>query len=192
MNNIIRPLFMSFVFLTVVTGLGYPLLVTAIGQTFFPYQANGSLIERQGKVIGSQLIGQHFSEPHYFWGRLSATSPFPYNSGLSGGSNLGPLNPALIQNVQARLDALHAADPANKAAVPVDLVTASASGLDPEISLAAVQYQLKRVAIARHLPEARLQTLVNEHVHRPWLVFLGEMRVNVLALNLALDAMIHP
>ncbi|WNV06180.1 potassium-transporting ATPase subunit KdpC [Candidatus Methylospira mobilis] len=192
MNNIIRPLFTSFIFLTLVTGVGYPLLVTAIGQKFFPYQANGSLIERQGKVIGSQLIGQSFTEPQYFWGRLSATSPTPYNSGLSGGSNLGPLNPALLQNAQARLDALHAADPGNQAAVPIDLVTSSASGLDPEISLAAVEYQLKRVANSRHLSEARLRALVNAQVQHPWLGFVGETRANVLTLNLALDAMIHP
>ncbi|HUL11064.1 MAG TPA: potassium-transporting ATPase subunit KdpC [Methylococcaceae bacterium] len=192
MNSLLRPLLTTFLFLAAVTGLGYPLLVTGIAQVFFPEQANGSLIVRDGRSVGSRLIGQNFSSDRYFWGRLSATAPFPYNAGLSGGSNLGPLNPALVQAVQGRVDALRSADPSQSAPVPVDLATASASGLDPHISAAAAEYQAARVARARNLPEATVKNLVLSHTEHRALGFFGEPRVNVLELNLALDGLGPP
>ncbi|MCC6167621.1 MAG: potassium-transporting ATPase subunit KdpC [Caldilineaceae bacterium] len=174
---------------TLVTGLLYPLAITGIAQVVFPKQANGSLIYEDGRPVGSSLIGQSFDDPRYFWGRLSATAPVPYNAAASSGSNYGPLNGALLAAVQARIDALRSADPDNTAPVPVDLVTASASGLDPHISPAAAEYQVTRVAKARGLPEDAVRQLVVKHsLGRQW-GFLGEPRVNVLELNLALDAL---
>ncbi len=183
----LRPALMSLIIFTVVTGIAYPLLVTGIAQAVFPYQANGSLIVKDGKVVGSALIGQVFDEPKYFWGRPSATSPFGYNAASSSGSNLSPTNPDLIKAVQGRVDALRAADPENKAPVPVDLVTASGSGLDPHISPAAALYQVSRVARERKLSPDAVRALVEKHTEGRTLGFLGEPRVNVLALNLALD-----
>ena len=174
--------------LTVVTGVAYPLVVTGIAQLVFPREANGSLVLNDGQVVGSTLIGQAFDDPKYFWSRPSATSPSPYNAGSSSGSNQGPTNPALYEAVKGRVDALRAADPGNRAPVPVDLVTASASGLDPHISPAAALYQAGRVARARNVDEPKVRALVERHIEgRTWGV-LGEPRVNVLALNLALDA----
>jgi potassium-transporting ATPase KdpC subunit len=173
--------------LTVVTGIIYPLIVTGIAQTVFPSQANGSLIVKDGRPVGSALIGQPFDDPRYFWSRPSATSPFPDNAGSSAGSNLSPTNPDLVKAVQGRVDALRAADPGNTAPVPVDLVTASGSGLDPDISPAAALYQVPRVARARGLDAERVRELVARHTVGRFLGVLGEPRVNVLALNLALD-----
>ncbi len=178
--------------LTLVTGVAYPLLVTGIAQAAFPRQANGSLIVKGGKAVGSRLIGQSFDDPKYFWGRLSATTdsngkPLPYNGGSSVGSNLGPTNPALIDEVKGRIDALKAAEPDNLAPIPIDLVTSSGSGLDPEISPAGAQYQVHRVAKARGLDDARVAALVAEHTEGRQLGILGEPRVNVLELNMALD-----
>jgi len=182
-----RAAVVSLVVLTVVTGVVYPLLVTSIAQVVFPHQANGSLIVKNGKIVGSALIGQPFDDPKYFWSRPSATSPYGYNAAASSGSNLSPTNPALVKAVQDRVDALRAADPDNKAPVPVDLVTASASGLDPHISPAAALFQVDRVAKARKLDSAAMRRLVEQHTEgRQW-GFFGEPRVNVLALNLALD-----
>ena len=187
MKTLIRPALTIFLLLTLITGVVYPLLVTAISAAAMPAQARGSLIEVDGKVLGSALIGQNFSDPKYFWARPSATGPQPYNAAASSGSNLGPLNPTLIDNAKARIEALHAADPTNSAPIPVDLVTASASGLDPHITPAAANYQAMRVARVRHLDIARVRELVESHTEgRQWSVF-GEPRVNVLALNLALD-----
>jgi len=183
----LKPALLIFVILTLITGAAYPALVTAIAQLAFKGEANGSLIERGGKTVGSRLIGQPFSDPKYFWGRPSATAPMPYNAGASGGSNQGPLNPALEDAVKARIAALKAADPGNGAAIPVDLVTASGSGLDPHISPAAATYQVARVARVRGLAPEAVQQLVAAHTEGRQLGFLGEPRVNVLALNLALD-----
>ncbi len=180
-------LLMLLVF-TVITGVLYPLAVTGIAQAVFPRQANGSLIRQHGQVIGSALIGQPFRSPRYFWSRPSATTPFPDNSLASGGSNLGPTNPVLLQQVKARIAALHAADPSQHAPIPVDLVTASGSGLDPDISPAAALYQVPRIARLRHLSEQRVRALVARYTTLRQLGFLGEPRVNVLELNLALDA----
>jgi K+-transporting ATPase ATPase C chain len=192
MNTVLRPLLDVFVALSILTGLAYPLAVTGIAKAAFPKQAAGSLVERDGKVVGSTLIGQHFSDPKHFWSRPSATSPGPNNAANSGGSNLGPSNPALVDAVKGRIAALRRADPGNTAPVPVDLVTASASGLDPEISLAAAQYQAARVAMARGLPVERVRALIGEHALGQRLRFLGESRANVLELNLALDALARP
>jgi K+-transporting ATPase ATPase C chain len=192
MNTVLRPLLVVFVALSILTGLAYPLAVTGIAKAAFPKQAAGSLVERDGKVVGSTLIGQHFSDPKHFWSRPSATSPGPNNAANSGGSNLGPSNPALVDAVKGRIAALRRADPGNTAPVPVDLVTASASGLDPEISLAAAQYQAARVAMARGLPVERVRALIGEHALGQRLRFLGEPRANVLELNLALDALARP
>ena len=189
MKDQIRPALTMLVILTLLTGLAYPLAVTGLAQLFFPDQANGSLIVRDGKVIGSQLIGQYFDKPEYFWPRPSATTPFPYNASASGGSNLGPTNPALIEAVKARVAALRAADPGNELPIPVDLVTASGSGLDPHISPAAALYQLKRVARTRGLDENTVQALVTQHTEGRQFGLLGERRVNVLLLNLALDSL---
>jgi potassium-transporting ATPase KdpC subunit len=190
----LRPALAALVALTIITGIIYPLVVTGIAQVVFPYQANGSSITGpDGKPAGSALIGQQFDDPKYFWGRLSATGPVPYTAfnadKLTGssGSNYGPLNPALKDAVQARIDALKAADPTNTALIPVDLVTASASGLDPHISPAAAEYQVARVAQARGLDVAQVRNLVAQHTEGRQLGFLGEPRVNVLELNLALD-----
>lgn len=188
MNTVLRPALFLFVILSLLTGLAYPLLVTGVAQALFADQANGSLIAANDKTVGSRLIGQAFADPGHFWSRPSATGPMAYNAAASGGSNLGPLNPALTDAVKARVDALRAADPGNTAAVPVDLVTASASGLDPDISRAAADYQVARVARVRGLPVGTVQALVDTHTTRPWLGFLGEARVNVLSLNLALQA----
>ncbi len=187
MASLFRPALMLFVMLSVLTGAVYPLAVTGLAQWLFPYQAHGSLVTRNGVAVGSQLIGQHFTSPAYFWGRPSATAPYPYNATASSGSNLGPLNPALTEAVKARIDALRATDPDHDQPVPVDLVTASASGLDPDISLAAAYYQATRVAKTRKLPIEQLRTLIEQHAERPWLGIFGEPRVNVLALNIALD-----
>ena len=187
MNTLIRPAVTLLVLLSIITGLIYPLLVTGIGQAAFPAQAAGSLIERDGKLIGSRLIGQNSTDPQYFWSRPSATAPQPYNAAASGGSNLGPLNPALKDAVDARVQALRAADPDNTQPIPVDLVTASASGLDPHISPAAADYQIARVAQARGLAPEIVRKLVAAWTEdRQWGIF-GEPRVNVLELNLALD-----
>lgn len=183
----LRPAIMVLVLLTLVTGVAYPLLVTGIAQAVFPFQAQGSLVVKEGKVVGSTLIGQPFDDPKYFWSRPSATSPFADNAGSSSGSNLSPTNPDLIKAVQGRVDALRAADPGNTAPVPVDLVTASGSGLDPHISPAAALYQVARVARVRKLDPEAVRQLVERHIEGRTLGFLGEPRVNVLALNLALD-----
>jgi len=185
----LKPALVVLVLLSLVTGVAYPLIVTGIAQAVFPSQANGSLILHDGKPVGSSLIGQPFDDPKYFWGRLSATGPFPYNAGASNGSNLGPINPALHAAAKGRIDALREANPGNQAPVPVDLVTASGSGLDPDISPAAAFYQVPRVARARHLDEARVRELVHTHIRHRQLGLLGEPRVNVLRLNLALDGM---
>ena len=188
MNAILRPTLVLFTALTLLTGVVYPLVVTGVGQAAFPHEAAGSLVLREGKSVGSELIGQNFSDPKHVWGRPSATGPQPYNSAASGGSNQGPLNPALVEAVKARIQALRDADPGNTAAVPVDLVTASASGLDPHISPAAAAYQVVRVARARGLPLAQVQALVAQQTEQPLAGFLGEPRVHVLRLNLALDS----
>jgi K+-transporting ATPase ATPase C chain len=183
----LRPVLMVFLLLTLLTGIAYPLLVTGVAQLALPGKANGSLIRREGGYTGSELIGQPFNEPKYFWGRLSATPDFPYNSASSSGSNLGPSNPALVEAVRARVEALQKADPGNKSSIPIDLVTSSGSGLDPHISPAAALYQVSRVARVRGLSEDQVRRLVEQFTEPRQLGFLGEPRVNVLNLNLALD-----
>lgn len=193
MKSQFRPALVTLLFFSILVGLVYPLVVTGFAQVVFPLQANGSLIIDNEKAIGSNLVGQSFDDPKYFWGRLSATGTFPYNAfnaeNLTGssGSNYGPLNPALLDAAQARVDALKAADPANTALIPVDLVTASGSGLDPHISIAAALYQVSRVAKARGMSQDAVRTLVNQYTEERQFGFLGEPRVNVLRLNLALD-----
>jgi potassium-transporting ATPase KdpC subunit len=188
MNGIIRPAIVLFLTLTVLTGIVYPFTVTGLAQLLFHDQAEGSVLMADGHAVGSRIIGQSFSEPKYFWSRPSATAPQPYNAIASGGSNQGPLNPALTDAVKSRIDALKAADPTNPLPIPVDLVTASASGLDPDISIAAARYQAAHVARARGLDPASVQSLIDAHSHGRLLGILGEPRVNVLELNLALDA----
>jgi K+-transporting ATPase ATPase C chain len=185
----LKPAFLMLLLLTLLTGVVYPLVVTGISQVAFPAKANGSLITRADQAVGSSLIGQPFSGAKYFWSRPSATSPYPYNAAASSGSNQGPSNPALTDAVTARVKALRDADPDNKASVPVDLVTASASGLDPHISLAAAEYQINRVARTRHLDPSKVRALVVENTEGRQLGVLGEPGVNVLRLNLALDAL---
>jgi K+-transporting ATPase ATPase C chain len=187
MSSIVRPALTLFGALTLLCGVLYPAAVTGIGRVAFPHQAGGSLLDAGGQTAGSSLIGQPFSSPRYFWGRPSATAPMAGNAAGSGGSNQGPTNPALLDAVKARVEALRQADPGNRAPVPVDLVAASASGIDPDISLAAADYQAARVAKARRLPEAQVRALIAAQREVPALGFLGEPRVNVLALNLALD-----
>jgi len=184
----LRPTLVTFALFSVLLGLIYPGVVTGLAQVVFPYQANGSVMQSGGQAAGSALIGQPFDDPKYFWGRLSATSPFPYNSASSSGSNYGPMNPDYLKAVQARVDALHAADPGNTAPIPVDLVTASGSGLDPQISIAAALYQAPRVARVRNLSPDAVRALVARYTEDRQLGFLGEPRVDVLPLNLALDA----
>jgi K+-transporting ATPase ATPase C chain len=188
MNTLIRPAVTFFVLLSLITGVAYPLLVTAVSQGEFAEQANGSILMSKGKAIGSSLIGQPFTETRYFWSRPSATGPAPYNAAASSGSNLGPLNPALADAVKARVEALRAADPSNASPVPADLVTASASGLDPHISLAAAYYQAGRVAQARGLPKADVEALIERNARHTLFGIFGEPRINVLELNLALDS----
>jgi len=188
-RSALRPALVLLAVLTVLTGVVYPLAVTGIAQLLFPRAAAGSLVLRGGHALGSALIGQSFSDPGHFWSRPSATTPQPYNGTGSTGSNLGPLNPALLDAVKARIATLRSADPGNSAPVPVDLVTASASGLDPHISVAAAQYQAARVARARSLPEARVRALIDAHSEGRLLGIIGEPRVNVLELNLALDSL---
>jgi potassium-transporting ATPase KdpC subunit len=183
----IRPALSLLLVMTVLLGLLYPIVITGLSKLVFPGAANGSLIYQDGRLIGSTLIGQSFSEPKYFWGRPSATAPQPYNGIASSGSNFGPLNPALLDQVKANAQTLRAADPDNRAPIPVELVTASASGLDPQISPAAAYYQAARVARARGIPRAQLEALISAHEQGVLLGFLGERRVNVLELNLALD-----
>ncbi len=193
MMSQLRPAVMILLAMTIITGVIYPLAITGIAQVVFPHQANGSLIIKDGKAAGSELIGQEFSDPKYFWGRLSATGDYPYNAfnaqTLTGssGSNYGPLNPSLMKEVRDRIDALKKADPGNTAPIPVDLVTSSGSGLDPNISVAAALYQAPRVARLRGLPLGQVQQLIAEYTQGRQFGFLGEPRVNVLELNMALD-----
>jgi K+-transporting ATPase ATPase C chain len=187
LKQMLRPLLVLFVLLTALTGFVYPLVVTGIGKIAFPDQASGSLVVRDGKLVGSSLISQSFQDPKYFWGRLSATTPMPNNASSSGGSNLGPTNPALLDAVKARIDALKMADPDNTLPIPVDLVTASASGLDPDITPAAALYQVARVARVRGLDPLKLREMVLAQVKGPQWGIFGESRVNVLLLNLSLD-----
>ncbi len=189
MLSYLRPAIVLLVLFTILMGLVYPLLVTGIAQGLFPSQANGSMIVQDGKAVGSALIGQLFDDPKYFWGRLSATTQFPYNAAASSGSNLGPTNEALREVIQSRVEALRAADPDNSAPIPVDLVTGSGSGLDPHLSPAAALCQVRRVARARGLDDATVRHLVEQQIEARQLGVLGEPRVNVLKLNLALDAM---
>jgi len=191
MTRIIRNSLMSLLLLTIFTGVVYPLVVTGIAQAIFPHQANGSVITMNGKAVGSKLIGQQFDDPKYFWGRLSATSLYPYNGGSSSGSNLGQNNPDLMKAVQARIDALHAADPANTEKIPGDLVTSSGSGLDPHISIAAAEYQVPRIARTRGLDISAVNELISQNTQGRWLGVFGEPVVNVLKLNLALDGRKH-
>ncbi len=188
MRSQIRPAIVSIILFTILTGFIYPGVITGVSQVIFRHQANGSLIVQNGQVVGSQLIGQQFTDPRYFWGRLSATSPYPYNASSSSGSNLGPTNPALLDEVKARITALKATDPTNTAPIPVDLVTSSGSGLDPDISVAAALYQAPRVARLRGLSEDAVVALVSKYTHGRQLGIFGGPYVNVLELNLALDA----
>lgn len=183
----LRPSLSLIVMMTILLGVVYPSIITGVARLIFPSQAEGSLIRRGDTLIGSKLIGQSFSDPRYFWGRPSATAPQPYNGVASGGSNLGPLNPALLEAVTANAKKLRDADPGNRAPIPVDLVTASASGLDPHISPAAAEYQAARVARARHIPVAQVESLIAAHRREPLLGLFGEPVINVLELNLALD-----
>ncbi|MBL0124059.1 MAG: potassium-transporting ATPase subunit KdpC [Betaproteobacteria bacterium] len=191
MKKQLKPAILMLLVMTVLTGLVYPLLTTGVAQLVFPYQANGSLIEKDGKLVGSALIGQQFTDSKYFWGRLSGTGTYPYNASASGGTNLGPLNPALADNVKARIEALGKADQEagvkQTKAVPIDLVTASGSGLDPHVSVAAAEYQLARVAKMRGIPEASVRELVAANTQAKWLGLFGDAHVNVLKLNLAVD-----
>ncbi|MFZ4550421.1 MAG: potassium-transporting ATPase subunit KdpC [Aquabacterium sp.] len=187
MKTLIRPAVSLFVVLSAVTGVLYPLAVTGAASALFPHQAHGSLIVKDGVAVGSSLIGQNFSEPKYFWSRPSATGPMPYNASASSGSNQGPLNPAFVDAVKGRIAALKAADPDNHLPVPVDLVTASGSGLDPHISVAAARYQLERVARIRHVSPATVSQVLNRHIESPLMGIFGEERVNVLELNLDVD-----
>ena len=189
MNAIIRPAVILFLIMTVLTGIAYPLAVAGIAQLLFRDQAAGSLIMRDGHPVGSRIIGQSFSDPKYFWSRPSATAPQPYNAIASTGSNQGPLNPALTDAIKTRIEALKAADPTNTLPIPVDLVTASGSGLDPDISIAAAQFQAARVARVRGLPPQQVQALIAAHAQPKWLGLIGEPHVNVLELNLSLDAL---
>jgi K+-transporting ATPase ATPase C chain len=189
MQTLLRPALILFAILSLLVGVVYPLAVTGIARAVFPQQAAGSLVERDGKTVGSLLIGQRFSDPKHFWSRPSATSLGPNNAAGSSGSNLGPSNPALREAVNGRVAALRAADPGNTVPVPIDLVTASASGLDPDISLAAAEYQVARIARARNVAPERVRALLAEHARQQKLRFLGEPRVNVLELNLALDGL---
>ncbi|CAB3811996.1 MULTISPECIES: potassium-transporting ATPase subunit KdpC [Achromobacter] len=186
-GGILRPALVVFAALSLVTGLAYPFLTSGIAAAVFPHEAAGSLIKQGDRLVGSELIGQEFSSPGYFWGRPSATAPMPYNAAGSGGSNLGPRNPALAEAIQARIAALKAADPGNPLPVPAELLTASGSGLDPHISPAAAAYQAARVARARQLPREQVDALIRAHTDTPWLGLLGDPTVNVLTLNLALD-----
>ena len=192
MTALLRPALVLLILLTAITGIAYPLVVTGLAEALFPTQAAGSLVVSNGKIVGSSLVGQSFSDPKHFWSRPSATAPQSYNGLASGGSNLGPLNPDLAKGVAARIATLRAADPTNTAPVPVDLVTASGSGLDPDISLAAANYQAPRVARERGLSREAVLSLVATHAHGRWLGILGEPRVNVLELNLALDGLQPP
>lgn len=192
MRTLLRPALTLFVLLSVITGIVYPVAVTGIAKVLFPDAAEGSLIVENGKPVGSRLIGQNFTDPKYFWGRPSATGPMPYNAGASSGSNQGPLNPALQDAVKARIDALKASDPTQTAPIPVGLVTASGSGLDPEISPAAAHWQAPRIARIRGLSEAAVSKLIDAHTEGRQFGLLGEPRVNVLTLNLALDRLGKP
>jgi len=185
----LKPALMVLLVFGVLTGIIYPITITGLAQLIFPFQANGSLIDKNGQTVGSALIGQEFTDPRYFWGRLSDTSVEPYNASASGGSNYSVLNPSLQTQVKARIQALHAADPQNTQPVPVDLVTASGSGLDPEISVAAAEYQAPRVARLRGLSLDKVNALIQQHTHGRILGIFGERVVNVLQLNLALDAL---
>ncbi|OGU43970.1 MAG: potassium-transporting ATPase subunit C [Hydrogenophilales bacterium RIFOXYA1_FULL_63_33] len=192
MKTLLRPALTVFVLLSAITGVVYPVAVTGIAKVLFPDAAEGSLIVENGKPVGSRLIGQNFTDPKHFWGRPSTTGPMPYNAGASSGSNQGPLNPALKDAVKARIDALKASDPSQTAPIPEDLVTASGSGLDPQISPAAARWQAPRVARVRGLSEAEVSRLIDAHTEGRQLGLLGEPRVNVLALNLALDRLAKP
>jgi K+-transporting ATPase ATPase C chain len=192
MRTLFRPALTLFVLLSIVTGIVYPVAVTGIAKVLFPEAAEGSLIVENGKPVGSRLIGQNFTDPKYFWGRPSATGPMPYNAGASSGSNQGPLNPALKDAVKARIDALKASDPTQTAPIPADLVTASGSGLDPQISPAAARWQAPRIARIRNLSVAEVNKLIDAHTEGRQFGLLGEPRVNVLPLNLALDRLGKP
>jgi len=192
MNSIIRPALVLFLVLSLITGIAYPFAITGVAKLTMPFQAGGSIVQLGGKPVGSLLIGQSFSDPKHFWSRPSATSPGPNNATSSSGSNLGPSNPALVDAVKGRVAALRAVDPGNAAPVPVDLVTASASGLDPDISVAAARYQAARIARARGIAPERVEAVITEHGRARMFGFLGEPRVNVLELNMALDATSSP